>query len=54
MMTSAKLNKLQDKYRLHIENAYSFQFTDPSLSDYHEYKAGKILAKLNFLLRATA
>jgi hypothetical protein len=48
------LSKLERKYKKHIENAYSFKYTDPSASDYFEFKAYKTLAKIQFLMRASA
>ena len=48
------LSKLESKYRKHMENAYHFKYTDPSVSDYSEFKAYKTLAKSQFLLRASA
>ena len=49
-----KLRKLELKYKKHIENAYSFKFSDPSLSDYFEFKAYTVLAKLDYVKRIGA
>ncbi|SEQ42293.1 hypothetical protein SAMN05421824_1601 [Hyunsoonleella jejuensis] len=41
--------KLNKKYKKLIEEAYNFRQTDASLSDVSEYKAIKLLNKLNKL-----
>jgi hypothetical protein len=49
--------KLSKRYKQLAEQAYNFRQTDHALSDYSEYKAIKILNKLNqikFLSRATS
>ncbi|MCB0446803.1 MAG: Lacal_2735 family protein [Gelidibacter sp.] len=48
--------KLQSKYKRLIEQAYNFRQTDSALSDLSEFKAYKLLHKLNqlkFLNRET-
>ncbi len=40
---------LQQKYKQLIEQAYNFRQTDSALSDFSEYKAIKLLNKLNRL-----
>lgn len=48
--------KLQNRYKQLIEQAYNFRQTDSALSDISEYKAYKLLYKLNrmrFLNRET-
>lgn len=40
---------LQQKYKQLIEQAYNFRQTDSALSDISEYKAIKLLNKLNRL-----
>ncbi|MEZ4792788.1 MAG: Lacal_2735 family protein [Gelidibacter sp.] len=48
--------KLQKRYKQLIEQAYNFRQTDSALSDLSEYKAYKLLYKLNqlkFLNRET-
>lgn len=48
--------KLQNRYKQLIEQAYNFRQTDSALSDLSEYKAYKLLYKLNrlrFLNRET-
>ncbi len=48
--------KLQVRYKELIEQAYNFRQTDSALSDLSEYKAYKLLYKLNrlrFLNRET-
>ncbi|MCK5401440.1 MAG: Lacal_2735 family protein [Flavobacteriaceae bacterium] len=42
-------NKLQKQYKQLIEDAYNFRQTDSALSDISEYKALKLLDKLNRL-----
>jgi len=54
MTLSKKFRKLEHKYKKHIENAYSLKFTDPSLSDYFEFKAYKVLAQLDYIHRLSA
>ncbi|MFD2541080.1 Lacal_2735 family protein [Lacinutrix gracilariae] len=41
--------KLKKKYKLLIEEAYNFRQTDHALSDISEFKAIKLLDKLNKL-----
>ncbi|MEW4922758.1 Lacal_2735 family protein [Algibacter sp. 2305UL17-15] len=41
--------KLNEKYKKLIEDAYNFQQTDAALSDLSEYKAIKLLNKINKL-----
>jgi len=41
--------KLQEQYKQLIEQAYNFRQTDCALSDISEYKAIKLLHKLNRL-----
>lgn len=48
--------KLQSRYKLLVEQAYNFRQTDSALSDLSEFKAIKLLNKLNqlkFLNRET-
>ncbi len=42
-------NKLQRQYKQLIEDAYNFRQTDSALSDISEYRALKLLNKLNRL-----
>ncbi|MFD2824177.1 Lacal_2735 family protein [Lacinutrix iliipiscaria] len=42
-------NKLRKKYKKLIEQAYNFRQTDHALSDISEYRAIKLLDKLNKL-----
>ncbi len=42
-------NKLISKYKQLVEKAYNFRQTDSALSDISEYKAIKLLNKLNRL-----
>jgi transcription elongation GreA/GreB family factor len=42
-------NKLQKQYKQLIEDAYNFRQTDAALSDISEYRALKLLEKLNKL-----
>lgn len=42
-------NKLSKKYKKLVEQAYNFKQTDHALSDISEYKAIKLLGKLNKL-----
>jgi hypothetical protein len=42
-------NKLQRQYKQLIEDAYNFRQTDAALSDIAEYRALKLLDKLNRL-----
>ncbi|WP_299113090.1 Lacal_2735 family protein [uncultured Winogradskyella sp.] len=44
-----KKTKLKKEYRRLIEDAYNFRQTDHALSDFSEYKATKILHKINKL-----
>ncbi len=60
MKTVSEINelqlKLQDRYKQLAEQAYNFRQTDSALSDLSEYKAYKLLYKLNrlrFLNRET-
>ena len=49
-----KKTKLKRKYRQLVEDAYNFRQTDHALSDFSEYKATKVLNKINklkFVLR---
>lgn len=49
-----KKKKLNQKYKQLIEDAYNLRPTDHALSDFSEYKATKILNKINkleFLVR---
>lgn len=49
-----KKTKLKRKYRRLVEDAYNFRQTDHALSDFSEYKATKVLNKINklkFVLR---
>lgn len=41
--------KLNRKYKTLVEQAYNFRQTDAALSDFSEYKAIKLLNKLNKL-----
>jgi hypothetical protein len=41
--------KLKERYKVLIEQAYNFRQTDSALSDISEYKAIKLLNKLNRL-----
>lgn len=41
--------KLQRRYKLLVEQAYNFRQTDSALSDLSEFKAVKLLNKLNLL-----
>ena len=41
--------KLHDKYKLLMEEAYNLRQTDSALSDISEYKAIKLLHKINRL-----
>ncbi|WP_142783469.1 Lacal_2735 family protein [Changchengzhania lutea] len=41
--------KLKERYKILIEKAYNFRQTDSALSDISEYKAIKLLNKLNRL-----
>jgi len=41
--------RLNNKYKLLIEQAYNFKQTDAGLSDFFEYKAIKTLNKINRL-----
>ena len=43
------LNELQKQYKRLIEDAYNFRQTDSALSDIAEYRALKLLDKLNRL-----
>jgi len=45
----SKKRKLQKKYKTLIEEAYNFRQTDHALSDISEYRALKLLDKLNKL-----
>lgn len=42
-------NKLSKRYKELVEQAYNFRQTDSALSDISEYKAIKLLNKLNRL-----
>ncbi|WP_114308757.1 Lacal_2735 family protein [Winogradskyella arenosi] len=44
-----KRSKLKKKYRQLIEDAYNFRQSDHALSDFSEYKATKVLHKINKL-----
>ncbi|NRD19568.1 Lacal_2735 family protein [Winogradskyella eckloniae] len=44
-----KKKKLNTKYKRLIEDAYNFRQTDHALSDFSEFKATKILHKINKL-----
>jgi len=44
-----KKSKLKEKYLKLIEDAYNLRQTDHALSDFSEYKATKILNKINKL-----
>jgi len=49
-------NRLSQRYKELIEQAYNFRQTDSALSDISEYKAIKLLHKLNrlrYLVRDT-
>lgn len=49
-----KQNSLLSRYKTLIEQAYNFRQTDSALSDISEYKAIKLLHKMNkqkFLIR---
>lgn len=51
-----KKKKLKLKYQQLIEDAYNLRQTDHALSDFSEYKATKILHKinkLNFVVRSS-
>lgn len=45
----SKKNKLKLRYKLLIEHAYNLRETDSALSDISEYRAIKLLNKLNRL-----
>ncbi|WP_147677479.1 Lacal_2735 family protein [Algibacter pacificus] len=42
-------NRLNQRYKALVEQAYNFRHTDPALSDIFEYKSIKLLNKLNRL-----
>ncbi|MBC2845574.1 Lacal_2735 family protein [Winogradskyella flava] len=44
-----KKTRLKQKYRQLVEDAYNFRQTDHALSDFSEYKATKVLNKINKL-----
>lgn len=44
-----KKKKLKQKYRQLIEDAYNLRSSDHALSDFSEYKATKVLHKINKL-----
>lgn len=44
-----KKKRLNQKYKQLIEDAYNLRQTDHALSDFSEYKANKILYKINKL-----
>ena len=44
-----KKKKLNKKYQQLIEDAYNLRQTDHALSDFSEYKATKVLHKINKL-----
>lgn len=44
-----KKKKLNQKYKKLIEDAYNLRQTDHALSDFSEYKATKVLYKINKL-----
>ncbi|TNJ42853.1 Lacal_2735 family protein [Tamlana fucoidanivorans] len=44
-----KQDKLKQEYKTLVEQAYNFRQTDSALSDISEYKAIKLLNKLNRL-----
>jgi len=44
-----KKKRLHKKYRQLIEDAYNLRPTDHALSDFSEYKATKVLHKINKL-----
>ncbi|SDB67403.1 hypothetical protein SAMN03097699_3380 [Flavobacteriaceae bacterium MAR_2010_188] len=44
-----KTRKLQNKYKLLVEDAYNFRETDSNLSDTYAYDAMKLLNELNRL-----
>lgn len=49
-----KQNMLLSRYKTLVEQAYNFRQTDSALSDFSEYKAIKLLHKMNkqqFLIR---
>ena len=51
-----KKSKLKQQYLQLIEDAYNLRQTDHALSDFSEYKATKILHKINkleFIIRDT-
>ena len=51
-----KKTKLKLKYRQLVEDAYNLRQTDHALSDFSEYKATKVLHKINklkFVIRDT-
>lgn len=51
-----KRTKLKQKYTQLIEDAYNLRQTDHALSDFSEYKATKVLHKINklkFVIRDT-
>ena len=54
MSLAEKIEKLQYKVNKHLETAYNLQYTDPSISDYSEFKAQKALAKIQFLSKISA
>lgn len=44
-----KKTKLKNEYKQLIEDAYNLRQTDHALSDFSEYKATKVLNKINKL-----
>lgn len=54
MTLTDKIEKLNRKYKMHLENAYNLKYTDPGLSDYSEFKANYIEAKLKCISRFSA
>lgn len=44
-----KRTRLKQKYAQLVENAYNLRQTDHALSDFSEYKATKVLHKINKL-----
>ncbi|WP_179352783.1 Lacal_2735 family protein [Winogradskyella vidalii] len=44
-----KRTRLKQKYAQLVENAYNLRQTDHALSDFSEYKATKVLYKINKL-----
>lgn len=57
VLIKSRQEKLSNCYKQLIEQAYNFRQTDHALSDYSEFKAMKVLHKINqikFLARETS